>query len=220
MLDRVLALLPSTFKTRSETYLWLTWIENDQIFISDKNEVIVQGEVKPGSNILTVVLDELVKSPGNLKEAELQINTLKYLLAHQTKALERERGEPICTKFKSMFDDTVKYYDDSDSDSEDSETGEEDGETVENGEETGEDGESEEYCGEYESEDEDPRRSKKYWFNRIFDHTRHGYKLNFQHTFHSLFGTWTRWLHVKSVPQDWQNWIVGWKLKRRKARQG
>ena len=156
MLDRVLALLPPRLKPVAKR-ICDSHKENEQIFISDKNEVIVQGEVKPGSNILTVVLDELVKSPGNFKEAELQIDTLKYLLAHQTKALERERGVPICNKFKSMFDGTVKYYDDSDSDSEDN-TDEEDGETEDDEDESTDD-ESMAYTDDTEDEEPPERRS-------------------------------------------------------------
>ena len=56
------------------------------------------------------------QTPVNTKQYETENKLLKYLLAHQTKALERERGVSICKKFKSMFDGTVEHFDDSDTD--------------------------------------------------------------------------------------------------------
>ena len=38
--------------------------------------------------------------------------TLEWLLNHSIKELERLRGAPFCTKFESMFDGTVEYFDD------------------------------------------------------------------------------------------------------------
>ena len=38
--------------------------------------------------------------------------TLKWLLNHSIKKLERLRGAPFCIKFESMFDGTVEYFDD------------------------------------------------------------------------------------------------------------
>ena len=60
---------------------------------NDKKEVILDGRVIPESNIL----EELTKcqSPVNSKHHEKENKLLSYLLAHQTKALERERGVPL-----------------------------------------------------------------------------------------------------------------------------
>ena len=185
ILDCVLNILPTCLRSEAKRICDSTK-ENPQIFINDKHEVIIRGRVKHGSNILTLIIDELVKSPGNFKEDELQINTLKCLLAHQTKALERKRGIPICEKLKSMFDGSVKHFDDSDTDS-DSERDESDVEddtdenedndeeddsdrTEEDEEEDDEDDkedeeddkkEDDEDMDEYEEEDDKPIRSKK-----------------------------------------------------------
>ena len=97
----------------------------------------------------------------NTKLYEKENKLLKYLLAHQTKALEREKVVPICKKFKSMFDGTVEYFDDSCTDpdydeEEDSGEGEEDGQDGEySTDKTEEYDNDKEYEEDNEEDDED-----------------------------------------------------------------
>ena len=87
----------SKFESRSERICDITR-DNERIWINDKKEVILDGRVIPKSNICTLIIEELMKcqSPVNSKQPEKENKLLKYLLAHQTKALERERGVPTC----------------------------------------------------------------------------------------------------------------------------
>ena len=120
ILDCVLNILPPSLRAEAKRICDLTK-ENPQIFINDKHEVIIRGQVEHGSNILTLIIEELMKcqSPVNSKQYETENKLLKYLLAHQTKVLERERGVAICKKFKSMFGGTVQHFEDSSDESED-----------------------------------------------------------------------------------------------------
>ena len=101
------------------TRIWDLTKENNRILINDSEEVNIDGCVITGSQICTFNIDELTKCQNarNTEQYESKIKLLKSLLSRQTKDLERERGSPICEKFKSLFDGTVEHFDDSDTDS-------------------------------------------------------------------------------------------------------
>ena len=127
ILDCILNILPPSLRAEAKRICDLTK-ENPQIFINDKHEVIIRGQVEHGSNILTLIIEELMKCQSlvNTKQYETENKLLKYLLAHQTKALERERGVAVCEKFESMFGGTVQHFEDSNDESEDEDDDEED----------------------------------------------------------------------------------------------
>ena len=95
ILDCVLNILPPSLKAEAKRICDLTR-DNDRIWIINKNEVILDGRVIPKSNIYTLIIEELMKclSPINTKQYEKENKLLKYLSAHQTKALERVRVCP------------------------------------------------------------------------------------------------------------------------------
>ena len=162
ILDCVLNILPPSLKAEAKRICDLTR-DNDRIWINDKKEVILDGRVIPKSNICTLIIEELIKcqSPVNTTQYIKENKLLKYLLAHQTKALERERGAPICKKFKSLFDGTVVHFDDSssstDTDDSEEEDSEEDEDCQDEEDETEEDETDEDETDEAEDEEEDVR---------------------------------------------------------------
>ena len=99
ILDCVLNILPPSLRAEAERICDLTR-KNDRIWINDKKEVILDGRVIPKSNICTLIIEELMKcqSPVNTKQYETKNKLLKYLLAHQTKALERKEVCPYVKK--------------------------------------------------------------------------------------------------------------------------
>ena len=132
ILDCVLNILPPRLRAEANRICDFTK-KNDRIWINAKKEVIIDGRVIPKSNICTIITEELMKrrSPVNIKQYETENKLLKYMLSHQTKALERERGVPLWKKFKSMFDGTVDHFDESDTDSDINDDEEEDSEDEE-----------------------------------------------------------------------------------------
>ena len=95
ILDCVLNILPPSLKAEAKQICDITR-DNERIWMNDKKEVILDGRVIPKSNICTLIIEKLMKcqSPVNSKQPEKENKLLKYLLTHQTKALERERGVP------------------------------------------------------------------------------------------------------------------------------
>ena len=156
ILDCVLNILPPCLRAEAARICDLTK-ENDRIWINDKKEVILDGRVVPKSNLCTLIIEELMKcqSPVNTKQDETENKLLKYLLAHQTKALERERGVSICKKLKSMFDGCVEHFDDSDTDSDTDYDEEEDSEDEENEEDCHDEEDDTDGTEEYDDEDDE-----------------------------------------------------------------
>ena len=154
ILNCVFNILPPSLRAEAKRICDLAR-EKDRIWINDKKEVILDGRVIPKSNICTLIIEKLRKyqSPVNTKQYEKENELLKYLLAYQKKALERERGVLLC---KILFDGTVEHFDDSSNDTddgeeEDSEEDEEDCHDEDNTDET----EDYEDDGEYDEDDEE-----------------------------------------------------------------
>ena len=132
----------------------------DRLIILPNYVMKFDGRPIRWSNIYNVILQKALKqpSPGRVQfeQIEDENKRLKWRLKHAMNELEKEQGLPICTKFESIFNGTVQYFDETndEDDCENEEEDEEEDEEEEDEEEDGEDGEEGEEENDEESEDD------------------------------------------------------------------
>ena len=165
ILDNVLDRIPDHLQTRAKR-ICDSLKGKDRLFILPDGALNIDGETLRGSNIHNLVMQELLEPPTpgciQFKLLEDENKTLEWLLRHIRKEFERERGFPICTKFESMFDGTVEYFDSSDDANSDENGTNENEEDEEDSEDETEDDEDETEEDEAEEEDEEdvPKKRK------------------------------------------------------------
>ena len=122
ILDSVLKTIPDHLKAKAKIVCDALKFRDDS-FINLCYELIIIGTLIQGSNICNLIINKVTHptSTGSeqIKQVESEKKLLKYLLNQQTKALERERVVPICTKYESWFDRTDNDEDDDEKDDED-----------------------------------------------------------------------------------------------------
>ena len=115
LLDSVLNTIPDHLKDKAKRLCESLKCKN-RLFILPSYEINIDGETFRESHIRHFIMDIITEpqTPGciQFKLLEQENKTLKWLLNHSIKELERLRGAPFCTKFESMFDGTVEYFDD------------------------------------------------------------------------------------------------------------
>ena len=111
ILNSVLELIPDNMKYKAKC-ICDKLIQNDSIFLNDKRELIVDGEVIPNSNICTKIIEALTSCPkpgASIQPTRTETKSTK-LKTHVPRNKTREsesQNRPGITKFKTLFiDDT------------------------------------------------------------------------------------------------------------------
>ena len=128
---------------------------NDSIFLNDKYQLIVDGEIIPNSNICTKIIEVLTSSPNpgaSIQPTRTETKLKPHVPRNETRESESMKAKkfqnrPGITKFKTLFDngeyDTDGIGED-DEDEYDDDEEDEDGDTDEDDDEEYEDDEYEE----------------------------------------------------------------------------
>ena len=165
ILNSVMDIIPENMKYKAKC-ICDKLMENDSIFLNDKHQLIVHGEIKPNSNICTKIIKVLTSCPNpgasiqpTRNETKSTKCTLKpHVPRNETresesrkpkKSMPKSQNRPGITKFETLFDTDGSEGDDPDKSEEDVS---EDNEEYED-EEDNED--------EYEEDDKPSRKRKK-----------------------------------------------------------
>ena len=115
ILNSVLEIIPDNMKYKAKC-ICDKLIQNDSIFLNDKRELIVGGEVIPNSNMCTKIIEELTSCPNpgaSIQPTRTETKSTK-LKTHVPRNGTREseslkpkksQNRPGITKFKTMFID-------------------------------------------------------------------------------------------------------------------
>ena len=108
ILDSVLKTIPDHLKDKAEIVCDALKFRDD-VFINPGYELIINGTLIRGSNMCNLIINKLTHPPTSsgseqFKQIEPEHKLPKYMLARQTKDLERERVVPNRIKFESLFD--------------------------------------------------------------------------------------------------------------------
>ena len=88
-------------------------MENDSIFLNDKRESIVGGEVIPNSNICTKIIEALTSCPNpgaSIRPTRTETKLKTYVPRNETRESEsinpkKSQNRSGITKFKTLFID-------------------------------------------------------------------------------------------------------------------
>ena len=101
ILNSVLEIIPDNMKYKAKC-ICDKLIQNDSIFLNDKRELIVGGEVIPNSNICTKIIEALTSCPN--PRASIQPTRTETRESESLKP-KKSQNRPGITKFKTMFID-------------------------------------------------------------------------------------------------------------------
>ena len=112
VLNSVLEMLPDNLKNRAKC-ICDKLMDNDSIFLNDKYQIIVHGDIIPNSNICTKIIEELTTcpNPGSSIQPSRTVTKLKtYVPRNETRESESMKSKYSqnrsgITKFNTMFID-------------------------------------------------------------------------------------------------------------------
>ena len=112
ILNSVLEIIPDNMKYKAKC-ICDKLIQNDSIFLNDKRELIVDGEVIPNSNICTKLIEALTSCPNpgaSIQPTRTETKLKTHVPRNETRESEstkpkKSQNRPGITKFKTMFID-------------------------------------------------------------------------------------------------------------------
>ena len=112
ILNSVLEIIPDNMKYKAKC-ICDKLIQNDSIFLNDKYQLIVHGEIIPNSNICTKIIEALTSCPNpgeSIQPTRTETKLKTHVPRNETRESEsmkpkKSENRPGITKFKTMFID-------------------------------------------------------------------------------------------------------------------